>query len=203
MTTTDEEKGQELLNGTLRQGVDSHRWAFQSLDGKAKAILTASTITLGIVMGGLGAGAGLAGGVFLPAWDFLAGVHLLLAYIVGTLVIGSLALIFLAACLAAKALRVFPITGSGNPQEFMRGKDGNKVNHDALRKWATADSRHVHERNQEAYVQEMRGLHEQILFMGTQIRRAHRSLLSGLLLSVGWGSIVVIAGIAAQRATVP
>jgi len=202
MTMSDEDKGQELLNSTLRQGVDSHRWAFHSLDGKAKAILTASTITLGIVMGGLGAGAGLAGGVILPAWSFLASVHLLLAYVVGALVIGSLALIFLAACLAARALRVFPITGSGNPQEFMQGKGNNKVSHDALRKWATAESRHVHERNQEAYVQEMRGLHEQILFMGTQIRRAHKSLLSGLFLSVVWGSVVVIAGIAAQRAIV-
>lgn len=198
--TTDEDRGHELLNGTLRQGVDSHRWAFHSLDGKAKAILTASTITLGIVMGGLGAGAGLAGGVILPAWNFLVGVHLLLAYVVGALVIGGLALIFLAACLAARALRVFPITGSGNPQEFMRGKGLNKVNHDVLRKWVTADSRHVHERNQEAYVKEMHGLHEQIKFMGIQIRRAHNSLLTGLFLSVSWGSIVVIAGIAAQHA---
>jgi len=60
------------LDALMKGGIESHRHAVGSLDGKARAILTAGTIVLGIVMGGVGTVVGLGGGV---SWG-LPGAHI-------------------------------------------------------------------------------------------------------------------------------
>jgi len=198
----DAEGGNELLNGVLARGVDSHRWAHQSLDGKAKAILTASALTLGIVMGGLGAGAGAAGGAAMSAWGLLAGAHTLLAALVASLVVAGLALIFLSAYLAVRALRVFTMEGFGNAEAFVKG-DGRTVSRCAIREWVEADSAHVHERTQEGLIEEMLSLRRQNRLMGRLVGHSQTCLLLGLLASVAWGGILAAAGIAAQASVPP
>jgi len=196
----DAEGGNELLNGVLVRGVDSHRWAHQSLDGKAKAILTASALTLGIVMGGLGAGA--AGGAAMSAWGLLAGAHTLLAALVASLVVAGLALIFLSAYFAVRALRVFTMEGFGNAEAFVKG-DGRTVSRCAIREWVEADSAHVHERTQEGLIEEMLSLRRQNRLMGRLVGHSQTCLLLGLLASVAWGGILAAAGIAAQASVPP
>ena len=201
-TMTDGNGGNERLNDVLGRGVDSHRWAHQSLDGKAKAILTASTLTLGIVMGGLGAGAGMAGGATLSAWGLLAGIHPCVVPLVAALIVASLALIFLSVYLAVRALRVFTMDGFGNADAFVK-RDGQSIDHGAIREWVEADSRHVHERTQEGLIEEMLSLRRQNKIMGRRVRHSQTCLLCGLLLSVAWGGILVGAGIVAQAGAAP
>lgn len=199
---TDEEKGNELLNGVLGRGVDSHRWAHQSLDGKAKAVLTASALTLGIVMGGLGAGASAGSETAISAWGLLADVHPSLVALVAALIVAGLALIFLSAYLAVRALRVFTMEGFGNAEAFVKG-DGKTVSRCAIREWVEADSAQVHERTQEGLIDEMLSLKRQNRLMGRLVGHSQACLLWGLLSSVAWGGILACAGIAAQVAPAP
>lgn len=198
----DGKEGNELLNGVLGRGVDSHRWAHQSLDGKAKATLTASALTLGIVMGGLGAGAGVAGEAALSAWGLLAGIHPSLVALVAALIVASLALIFLSAYMAVRALRVFTMEGFGNAEAFVEG-DGKTISRCAIKEWVEADSAHVHERTQEGLIEEMLSLKRQNRIMGGLVGQSQACLLWGLLCSVAWGGILAGAGIASQAALAP
>jgi len=181
------DKRRELIDGLMGRGVESHRWAIKSLDGKARAILTAGTIVLGIAMGGIGTVAGLAGGPLMPNWQLSSvPAHVVCA------VVGSLVAIFLSVLFAVLALRVFKVTGFGNPATFM-GNETDTADKGRINDWIAASDEEVYEQVYDARVRELTSLHRQGESMGLYITMSQASLLVGLALSVAWAAMLVWA----------
>jgi len=181
--------GHERFDEVMRAGIESHRWTIQNLHGKAKAVLTAGTIVLGIMMGGLGTAGGLAGEHILAGWQLLREQNECAAVLIAACVAGSLVSICASVFFAAGALGVRRVRDFGRASIFM---EGDKVNHKNVAKWVSAKETRVYERTHEAYVRELRSLEEQNADVGRQVRWSHHSLRAGILLGVA-GAVAFLA----------
>ncbi len=181
--------GHERFDEVMRAGIDSHRWTIQNLHGKAKAVLTAGTIVLGIVMGGLGTVGGLAGEPVLAGWHHLRGQNEYAAAFVAACAVGSMAAICASVLFAIGALRVRVVRDFGKASAFM---DGGKVAHEKVAKWVSAKETRVYEKTHEAYIRELHSLEAQNAHVGRHVKWSHRSLSAGLLLGVA-GAVAFLA----------
>lgn len=181
--------GHERFDEVMRAGIDSHRWTIQNLHGKAKAVLTAGTIVLGIAMGGLGTAGGLAGESIFAGWRLLREQNECAAMIVAACAVGSLLAICASVLFAAGALRVRRVRDFGRASVFM---EGDEVNHEKVAKWVSAKETRVYEKTHEAYVKELHSLEEQNADVGRHVRWSQRSLKAGLLLGVA-GAVAFLA----------
>lgn len=180
------DKRRRLIDALMRSGIESHRWAVKSLDGKAKAVLTAGTIVLGVAMGGIGAIVGLGG-------DTMSNGRLLaLPPGVACMVVGSLVAVFLSVLFAVLALRVVRVRGFGNPETFM-GKEEDRADRSLVDDWIKAPDEEVYEQVYDARLREMRSLESQGAWMGRWITCSQASLLAGLGLSIAWASALIFA----------
>lgn len=175
-----------LIDGLMRSGIESHRWAVKSLDGKAKAVLTAGTIVLGVAMGGIGAIAGL-GGDIAPNGRLLA-----LPPNVACMVVGSLVAVFLSVLFAVLALKVVKVRGFGNPETFM-GKEEDRADRGLVNDWIEASDEEVYGQVYDARLREMRSLEGQGAWMGRWIKCSQASLIFGLGLSIAWAPVLIFA----------
>ena len=96
----------ELVYSILGRSIVTYRSARASMEGRAKTTLTAGAIVLGIVVGGLGTVAGLAGEAALADWQFLESLPPHVALFIAACFIASLAAIFMSVVLAVSALKV-------------------------------------------------------------------------------------------------
>lgn len=175
------DKRRELLDGLMGRGIESRRWAIQSLDGKAKAILTAGMIVLGIAMGGVGAIAGSTGGEAAQVWRLLAGFPPLVAFAA----VGSLVAILLSVAFAVLALRVAKVRGFGNTVTFM-GEEVDRADRGRIRDWIDATDEEVYEKVYDARLRELKSLQEQGRWMGRCVKCSQASLLVGIALGAAW-----------------
>lgn len=173
--------GHERFDEIMRAGIDSLRWNIQNLHGKAKAMLTAGMIVLGIVMGGLGTAGGLAGKPILAGWQLLREQNECAAMIVAACAIGSLVAICASVVLAVVALQVREVKGFGRASIFM---DGDEINYDKVTKWVSAKEDRVYEQTHKAYIRALRSLEGQNAHVGKYVRRSQRCLCVGLVLGV-------------------
>jgi len=190
----DKGRRRELVDGLMRSGIESHRHAVGSLDGKARAILTAGSIVLGIVMGGMGTVVGLGGAA---GWGLPADIHPFVAFAIAECVVGSLAAIFASVCLAVRALRVVRVTGFGNAKTFA-GSRAEGADPDVMGDWVGAPDDELYARVYDARVEELKSLEGQSLEMGRNVAWSQRSLVAGLALSLAWSAMLVGAWAAAH-----
>lgn len=184
----------ELVDGLMRSGIESHRHAVGSLDGKARGILTAGTIVLGIVMGGMGTVIGLGGAA---GWGLPGGIHPFVAFAIAECVVGSLAAIFTSVCLAVRALKVVRVTGFGNAATFAEGR-AEGADPGVIGDWVGATDDELYARVYDARAVELKSLEGQSLEMGQSVRWSQRSLVAGLALSLAWSAMLVAAWAAAH-----
>jgi len=187
-------KRHELYDTLLGRSIDSHRIAVKRLDGKARAVLTAGTIVLGIVMGGMGAVIGLGGGVGPGP---LEGLHPCAVYMIAGLVVGSLAAIFMSVCFAVMAHRVVRVKWFGNARTFMGSREDG-ADKKVTSAWISSPIEDVYERVYDARVVELKDLEVQSENMGRSVGRGQYSLLVGLALSLAWSVMLVAAWAAAH-----
>lgn len=195
-------KRREMLDGLLDRSTESHRMAIKRLDGKAKAVLTAGSIVMGIVMGGMGAVIGLGDGATVPPAWLLEGLHPCVVCAIAGLVVGSLAAIFMSVCFAVNALRVVRMKSFGNADTFM-GERTDGADKKVIDAWISAPIEHVYERVYDARVVELKDLEGQSVDMGRNVGRGQYSLLVGLALSLAWSVILVLAWAGAYGAGAP
>lgn len=181
--------GHKRFDEVMRAGIDSHRWTIQNLHGKAKAVLTAGTIVLGIVMGGLGAAGGLADEPILAGWHLLREQNWFAATLVAACAIGSLMVICASVTLSVIALKVRVVRDFGRASPFMEGRE---VDHEKVAKWVSAKETKVYERTHEAYVKELHSLEEQNAHVGKYVRWGQWSLCAGLGIGVA-GAVAFLA----------
>lgn len=192
----------ELIDALLGRSIESHRIAVKRLDGKAKAVLTAGTIVLGIVMGGMGAVVGLGDGAAVPGLGPIEDVHPFAVCAIAGLVVGSLAAIFMSVFFAVMALRVVRVRWFGNAGTFMGNrKDG--ADKKIINVWIASPIEDVYEKVYDARVTELKDLEVQSGNMGRNVGRSQYSLLVGLALSLAWSVMLVVAWAAAYEPGMP
>lgn len=185
-------RGHERFDDIMRTGIDSHRWVMQNLYEKAKHVLTAGTIVLGIVMGGLGTAGGLSGGAVSAGWELLAEQNRPVATVIVVVVSVSLVAIFAAVVLAVMAMRVSRVKSFGRTEPFMRG---GKVDYEAVDQWVFADDESMYRRTHKAYIDELRSLEAQNKRVGRYTAWSQIALCVGLSFSVT-GAIAFLAFVA-------
>lgn len=186
--------GHERFDEVMRVGIDSHRWTIQNLHGKAKAVLTAGTIVLGIVMGGLGTAGGLAGEPILAGWHLLREQNECAAMVVAACAVASLLAICASVMLSVIALKVRYVQDFGKASVFM---EGDEISPEKVAKWVSAREAEVYERTHEAYVKELHSLEAQNAHVGKYVRWGQHSLCIGLALGVIGAAVFLAAALGA------
>jgi len=174
------------LDALMKSGIESHRHAVRSLDGKARAIL----------MAGMGTVVGLGGGV---SWGLPGDIHPFVAFDMAGRVVGSLVAMFASVCLAVRALRVVRVTCFGNARTFA-GSRAEGADPEVMGDWAGAPDEEVYGRVYDARVEELKSLEGQSRDMGRNVAWSQRSLVAGLALSLAWSAMLVGAWATAHGA---